>query len=536
MASLYALDLEKQFLSGLIRHPEIIADCPFITEQDFGPTNLKVFQAFKACVASGVEFSSFLLVDRLNSLGVKIGDAIEPGLYVKSLEGMMVSDKAAIGIAKQLKNTTIRRKLNETGRRIVAATDKDEQKKAADLLAEVTEMFNAQTNILSGSDDEEPEDLFGTVGKFLEEETTFDSRSILTPFPTYSDMFGSLDAGNLYVIGSRMGVGKSTFWLSMAQQLAVEDEKDELRILVLDTELTKEENQSRVLSAVSGVKEYNIRHKKYRKYPEMRKKVEDAAAFIAPLAGRLAHRYVGGKDLAHMLSIARRWAAKTLKDGKRGLIVLDYLKLNSASDFKTKALFLTVGEKADAFKNLSKELNVPVLTFVQTNRENEDSKGGSKIRNSSAIAGGDMLAQFGANVYLLERFSAEERKQLCPDDSGKFTHGLFPIKTRQLGPDTLGMNRLVKYTELAANNRTVVRWVDNYLLFNFDSFNVNECVTPTLYDLIQRNTTRGINVQAAPLSPKNVVPLRPPVVVVNDAVGHPDDDDGGPPESDRQML
>lgn len=503
MAQHYRPQLESQFLSGTLFFPSTRAATARITPDDLSRDNATVLRAFDAvvedCRRNGTRYSEFLVIDRLTSLGLKIGGVLEAGVYIQSLKGLSVGEDAVEGIAKQLYQVTVRRELNSIGRQIVQITDKEEALKAGELVAKVTEAFNGKVNILAGSKDEEPQDLFGTVGGFLDSETAFDTRSILTPYPTYNDLYGSWDPGSLYFFASRMKVGKSTLWLSTLQQLAKQDTTDSFRALVLDTELTAEENQSRALSAVSGVKEYFIRHKLYRKDATMRAKVEKAKAFLEPLAGRVAHKYVGGMDLTPMLTLARRWASKTLKEGKRGLIVLDYVKLNSSLDFQTKARDITFGAKVDAFKNLGKELNVPVVGFVQTNRENEDSKSGGKLINSSVIAGGDMLAQFASVVMVLDKLSPEERLRLCPDDSVAFTHRLLPIATRQLGPDNLGKNRLVYYDEMhPVTKRVQKRTTENHILLNFDSFRVSEASTPTFYDLMRRQQVKGIAVQPAP--------------------------------------
>lgn len=491
MSNLHNLELEKTLLSGLILHPEVRAEIPYITPLDLSATNRVVLSAIDACLSGDTPFSEFLLIDRLNSLGIRIADTIEPGLYVTALKGLSVGERAVVGIAKQLKNVSIRRSLHETGKRIVRVTEREEGKKAAELIAETTEIFNGQVNLMGANGEDEPEDLFGTVGDFLNHETVYDTRSIALPYKHFVDLYGALDLG-VTVICSRMKVGKTTLWLSALRDLAGADKDDNFRALVLDTELTKEENQSRAVSAASGVKEYMIRHKLYRKYPEMVKKVQEAEKLLRPLAGRVVHKFIGGYDMAAIVSMARRWAFKTLRDGKRGVIVFDYLKLLSGADFSGKnPLHLTIGAKMEAMKNLAKELNVPILAFCQANRSGEDTKEGNRLQNTAIIGGSDMIAQFASSVFLLERLGPEERMSLCPDLSIRFTHRLIPMVTRTLGPDNLGKNRLVRYKDGKRE-----RWTDNCILFNFDSFNVSECSeAPTLYDLVERMKVNGIQVQ-----------------------------------------
>lgn len=491
MASLHPLDLEKTFLSGTILHPETRAETAHVTPQELSPTNRVVLSAIDACLASGTPFSTFLLVDRLSSLGIKIGDVIEPGLYIKSLEGLAVGEKAVVGIAKEIKRATIRRELHQTGLKIAKAMEKDEQMKGIEMVAKATEIFNGKVNILSGGDDE-PSDLFGTVGDFIHRETVYDTRAIALPYRHYIDLYGALDIGVTTFV-SRMKVGKTTLWLSALRDLAIADKDDNFRALVLDTELTKEENQSRAISAATGIKEYLIRFKLYRKNREMREKVEAAEAALTPLAGKVVHKFVGAQEMSTICSIARRWAYKTLRDGKRGVIVFDYLKLLGSQDFSGKTpLHITIGGKIEALKNLSKELNLPIWSFCQANRTGEDTKDGGRLQNSSIIGGSDMIAQFSSSVMLLERISPDERMKLCPDMSIRFTHKLMPIATRTLGPDTLGKNRLVRYKDEKGKDH----WTDNCILLNFDSFNVTECrEAPTLLDLVERQRTMAVQVQ-----------------------------------------
>lgn len=498
--SLFNADLEKQFLSGTILHPDTRALTVRVKPVDLSQTNQVILKAIDAILAGDAKFSAPLLVSTLVSLGhAKIGNALDAGLYIKSLEGLSVAEKAVEGLAKEIYRLTVRRKMHATGLRVAAAAEKGAELKATEIVAEATQIFNEQVNVLGGAD-EEPEDLFGTVGEFLRTESIYDRRSVRLPFDTMHDLWGSLDIG-CTVVCSRMKVGKSTFSLSTLQQLAAQDTDDSFRALILDTELTKAENQSRAISAASGgVKEYLIRHKLYRKNPVMVKQVEKAEALLAPLAGRVSHKYIGGMEMDQILTIARRWAAKTLKGGKRGLIVFDYLKLGSGSEFSGKMpLHITIGGKMEALKNLSKELEIPLLMFCQANRSGEDTKEGGRMQNSSVIGGSDMIAQFASNCYLLERLSPEERMELDPAQVLQFTHRLTAIATRVLGPDNMGKNRLVKYQSInPSTKKSQTRYIDNAVLLNFDSFNVRECVgAPTLFDLVERQRTTGVPVQAA---------------------------------------
>lgn len=488
--NLFNLEYEKQLLSAIIRNHELLAELPHINEKDFSQTNRIVFQAIKSCLDGDKSVNKFTLAAKLNALNVKIGGEIDPEIYINSLELIGVNDKSAIDIAKQIKKWTVRRELHEIGEQIKKATENDTDSKALDLVVNVTKIFNDKINILGGSEDE-PKDLYGTISDFLDYASPYDNRSIESPFPIYNDMYGFLDPGNLYCVAARAKIGKSTLVLSMLQQITMVDKNDEFRGLILDTELTIEEVQCRIISSITGIKEFMIRRKIYKKFKDMRDKVDVARELIKPLFKKVNHIFVGGKSLEEQLSIVRRWYAKNIANTNRKcLVCLDYFKLGSTEDFDNKnPMFLTIGKKVDCYKQISKELQIPIFALVQANREAEDSKGGHKVTNGNAIAGSDMISQFCSNIYILQKLSIEEKISLNQLDEGSATHSLISIYNRQLGPDEMGQHRLVKYKNNMGNDR----YTENYLLYSFNNFAVKEI--GTFRDVIEKNKIAAINVQ-----------------------------------------
>lgn len=484
MASLYPLEHEKQFLSALIRSEgALLAECPHIDEGDFDPDTYRpVFRSIKQCLASNGTVNRFTLVAALEALNIKVGGALEPALAIGSLVDLNhVNDRAAVDIAAQLKRWTVRRELNAMGRDIVKGTEHDNGKSSAELVAEMMSAFHGKVNLLGGHNDE-PKDLYASIEEFLAQDSSYSARAMPTPFPVYNDMYGYLDPQNVYVFVARMKVGKSTFGLSMFQQIAAMLRKDKgLRVLMLDTEMSLERAMARAVASFTGIREFYILHKLYKKHPEMVAKVDAAMAMIRPLFACVDHVFIGGKDLDEQLAIARRWAFKHIRDGKRGAIMLDYIKLNSTADFKSEhSLSLTIGQKIDAYKNLAIELDLPVVMFCQANRENEDSKQGGRMKNTNVIAGSDMIAQFATNVYLLEKLTLEDRVRLNLSGPDAATHSLMMLAPRQLGPNEMKQDCWVKYKD----DRGKDRYTDNYLLYSFQNFKVTEC--GTFKDAVER--------------------------------------------------
>jgi replicative DNA helicase len=478
MSLLYPIDHEKQFLSAVIRSEgAILAECPQINEFDFGPDTYRpVFRAIKQCISNTGMVSRFTLIAALESLNIKIGGALEPSLAINSLVDLnMVNDRAAVDIAAQIKRWTVRRELYNMGREIVERTKGDDGTPSVKLIGEVMGTFNNKVNLLGGADDE-PTDLYANLEKFLETDNSiYLSKCLKPPYPIYTDMYGDFDPGNTYVVVSRMKVGKSTFGLSTIQQMATQMAKDGIpfRALILDTEMSEERAMARIISSETGIREYYILKQTYKRRPEMAQKVSDAIKRLKPLFNQanVDHVYVGGMDLEEQLSVTRRWAFKHLRNGTRGIVMMDYLKLNSAADWKSgKNISTAIGEKMDAYKNLGIELNVPTLIFCQANRDNEDSKAAGKMQNTSVVAGSDDVARFATNVYLLEKLTLEQKVWLNLLDPNQATHSLTVLAPRQLGPNETGMDCTVKFKDKLGKDK----YIDNFLLFSFHNFKVSE--------------------------------------------------------------
>ena len=93
----------------------------------------------------------------------------------------------------------------------------------------------------------------------------------------------------------------------------------------------------------------------------------------------------GGLSSFDLRAKARRLKQK---EGKLGLIVIDYLQLMNQKS-KVESRQLEISEISRALKQLAKELDVPIIALSQLNRKVEERKGGkpmlSDLRESGAI-------------------------------------------------------------------------------------------------------------------------------------------------------
>jgi hypothetical protein len=167
--------------------------------------------------------------------------------------------------------------------------------------------------------------------------------------------------GTLLVIAARKKMGKSTFLSNIAIHVAYILNKP---VLYVDTELSFNEWRTRALSTVSGVKEREIKHGGYDDltYGHLKK----ASRLVKK--GKLFHEYMPGYSVDKLVALYKKYRHKE----NIGLIVFDYLKEpDSTSIDRQRKEYQILGDVTTKLKDLAGQLDIPALTAVQLNRDND---------------------------------------------------------------------------------------------------------------------------------------------------------------------
>lgn len=249
-------------------------------------------------------------------------------------------------------------------------------------------------NILS----EDPT-LFGdTLDEYIEERKNklIKMTGLSTGFPILDRQIDGMIPGTLMVIGARKKMGKSSFLTNIAIHNAF---RTGAPVLYIDTELTYSEFKTRALSIISGIPERAIKHGGYSDMDYRR--LKSAQRVIE--RGKLFHKYMPGYSVEKVVALCKKY--KLRED--IGLIVFDYLKEpDLASTDGNRKEYQLLGDITTKLKDLSGILNVPVLTAVQLNRQND-------------IADSDRIARFG-DIVALWQFRTEEEKKICGIEGGQY--------------------------------------------------------------------------------------------------------------------
>ena len=248
---------------------------------------------------------------------------------------------------------------------------------------------------------------------------------ISTGFPRFDKAIGGgLRRGNVDLIGARAKAGKSLFADSVALHVAG---SLGIPVLMLDTEMSKEDHVHRLLGNITDVPINDISTGKFGKSKGLQERVRQGVETLKSIP----YKYVtiAGMDFDETLAVMRRWKEREVGKDENGktkpcLIIYDYLKLTSSSQVNNMKEFEALGYQMQSLVNFAIKENVPCLSFVQLNRD------GLTRESEDVISGSDRLSWFCSSLTLFKKKSDEE---LAEDAGASGNRKLIPLIARHGG-------------------------------------------------------------------------------------------------------
>ncbi|HSQ90187.1 DnaB-like helicase C-terminal domain-containing protein [Romboutsia sp.] len=222
----------------------------------------------------------------------------------------------------------------------------------------------------------------------------------LTTFDYYTN---GGQPGDLIVFCARAKCGKSVILSTIAKKLAIEDG---LPVLYFDTEMSKEEQEDRLLSMVSGVPHKEIMSgmfacdtasgkavDKLKKIKEATKKIEDAPYY---------HIYMPNFNAEKVTALTKQYRHKYNIQA----MFFDYIKVPATASGSLQAVkeYQALGFFTSTLKDIAGILQIPVYTACQENRS--DSTGTEKSANN--VGGSDRILQLATKLIFLYVKSDEQ--------------------------------------------------------------------------------------------------------------------------------
>ena len=271
---------------------------------------------------------------------------------------------------------------------------------------------DAVTNFYQyANDDDNPIKMGENLQEYLQfvMENPCEQVGISTGNPIYDAAIGGglRPGAAVTVIGARRKIGKSVF----GQNVGVHVAKNlNIKSLVADTEMSTEEFTSRFGALLSETNITEIETGQFAKSDYKKRKVLDSADQVKDIP--YYYKSLNGMDFEEQLSTMRRWVIKEVGLKNNGtanecVIIYDYLKLTEHKDLnKNVAEWQLLGFMIDRLNTFSKKYKVPILAFVQLNREGD-------------IAASDRITWFCSSFSILKEKSTDELAEDGPNNGNR---------------------------------------------------------------------------------------------------------------------
>ena len=260
-------------------------------------------------------------------------------------------------------------------------------------------------------------------------ESDGDMHGTPTGFSGIDRVLVGMGESDLIILGARPGMGKTSFALNIATNVAINSKK---AVCIFSLEMSAEQLVNRLLSSEAMVDSRAMRSGQLT--PEDWKKLADASM-------RLATTNIYIDDTAGITVSAMK--AKLRNVENLGFVVIDYMGLmESEQHYDNRAL--EVGVISRGLKLMAKELHIPILCCAQLSRGTEGRTDKrpqlSDLRESGSIEQDADVVMF---LYRDEYYKAGR----SPEDTGGNTVEVIIQKNRHGSTGNIEMGWIGSYTK-----------------------------------------------------------------------------------------
>ena len=375
----YNMQAEQSVLGAALMEDTILNR--LITEMEpemfYSEQNRAVFETMRALFTDSEAVDVITLVNALGTNGTFAG-ADDAKVYITRIAETVPAISNVDSYIKIVKEKYQARRLIDAARGILNETASGED---ADLLLESAEQ--KIYDIRSGRDKSGVKTIRESILEVIDtmQKLSGADRDKFAGIPTgftYLDtVLTGLGRSDLIILAARPGMGKTSFALNVALNVAKSEKKT---VAMFSLEMSREQLATRLLSSEACVENTRL------VTGSLRETDWEKIAAAAGVLNRVDIRI----DDNPMLSVADM-NAKCRRIDSLGLVVIDYLQLmTSASGGRSgENRQQVVSEMSRMLKVMAKELNVPVICLSQLSRANEkrDDKRPmlSDLRESGAI-------------------------------------------------------------------------------------------------------------------------------------------------------
>lgn len=241
------------------------------------------------------------------------------------------------------------------------------------------------------------------------------------------------------ILFARPKTGKSAFFLNVGIDVAG---LQGIPVLYIDTEMSADEQQSRIISKWSNVNEWDIENGRYIESEDKKRAVNE----VVNLFENSPFFYLPAKSMPVDEVIAQ---CRTFRDRHVGfedfggkertkpcLIIYDWLKIAEKDSLQNVKEYQELGFIATKINNMSKALDLPVLVGAQANRFGADKAVGvqSASHAQQFLADSDRLLRFCTCLMWLRRLNFDEMKIASMLKPEHFFNQMIHVVDQRKGP------------------------------------------------------------------------------------------------------
>jgi replicative DNA helicase len=428
--TLQDLGAERAVLAGLFAYglESYIEVSDILDHNSFAVQNNQIiFKCVEKIFASEAEVDIASFISAAERLGfAEIFKDKRELNYIKSLMDYPVKRDNILHFCAQVKKFELARRIKSLAAKISHDAEQITGDEDIDDIVSIIE--NPIVDFLKEDDNNKrPEKIGEGLDEYIEFllENKCDQLGIPTGFNRYDAAIGGgLRRKCVDLISARPKVGKSVFGDNVAINVA----KQGIPVLMLDTEMSKEDHLNRILASISKVSINDISTGAFEHNEEQHIAVQNAVEEIKSIP--YTYATVAGMPFESILNVIKRWVLQEVGTDENGrtnecLVVYDYLKLMSSTSITNNIQeYQALGFQITNLHNLAVKYDFACLSFVQLNRD------GITKESTDAVSGSDRLIWLCTSFSIFKEKSAEE---LAEDGPSAGNRKLVPIVSRH-GP------------------------------------------------------------------------------------------------------
>ncbi len=406
----------------------------FIDVDDIIDTNSFVIeenQIIYACVKKALENSSSIDLPSLLSAASDLGleSAFSNKIPPNHIKGIINCDVQLENVRRhaiKLKKLEIARDVRLRAKTVISNIANVTGDETIDKIISVGESpFFELSASLQGSVEDKPVTLGDEIGDYVEhlETNPCDMLGISSGFANFDQAIGGgFRRKCVDLIAARPKTGKSMLADNIGAHIAG---NLNIPVLVLDTEMSKEDHFNRLLARYSKIDINDISTGKFVKMVNGKERVSQASNKVQEMP--LDYIAIAGKPFEETLSIIRRWLIKNVGFDENGrlndcMIIYDYLKLMASDEINDSMKeFQVLGFQITKLHNFCVQYDCPCLSFVQLNRD------GITKESTDVVSGSDRLIWLCSSFSIFKKKSDEE---IAEDNGASGNRKLIPIVAR----------------------------------------------------------------------------------------------------------